>query len=135
MAPVKPTKSPILSEAIDKDLAAKKLVEILQHGLNVIIDIDGVHKDRVACCLYQGDNHLAWVTVDDVPVYRALLLPDLQSDENGDKLVVAGHGTWLPSYRQFLNEVDPGGSPPDDIEDAELVDDDKTDPDVNPLAN
>lgn len=129
---------PILSESIKPELASEKLVEILTHGMRIITEVDGISKDRVGAAMYLGDDHVAWVTVDKIPVYRAVILPVTEEREGADYLVVQGHGTWLPSYRQFAVEVEPPGL---DFDDAELVDEepgefsDKTDPDIDPLAN
>lgn len=107
-------------EHLDIEQATAKLAEFCEKAAEIAGE-DGIDEDRVGVISQTYDDFAAWLTVDEVPVFRAALVP--QADEDGKGYAIHAFGSWLPAYRQFLDhdKVDLGDFD-DNAED--------TDPDV-----
>lgn len=69
---------------------AEKMAEFLAHGTAVLVS-HGVNGDRIGYAAVPHDPAVKYVTVDDVPVFRAIAVPD----EVDGRPAVAFYGSWL----------------------------------------
>lgn len=69
---------------------AEKMAEFLAHGTAVLVS-HGVDGDRIGYAAVPHDPAVKYVTVDDVPVFRVIAVPD---DIDG-RPAVAFYGSWL----------------------------------------
>ncbi len=99
----------------DEPTVAGKIAEFLLHGRDTLRS-HGVEDERIGYAAVAGDPAVKWVTVDDVPVFRVVALPD---EDEGSR-VVAFHGTWVGAARDHVGDQDPwdtgSGAGPDDEE-------------------
>lgn len=107
---------------LDPEEALAQIKHFLRVAVSHLMHL-GFSTERLSTLGNSQDPYIRWVAIDDVPVYRTVVMPDV--DDDGEE-VMAAYGTWLDTAEDFLKGVEGPTEDSDTPADADAP----TDPDI-----